>query len=149
VAGDFITKSFRLTSIGGYAVKLQNQTGAASVKGTLVEASSGTDLAVNTITADAVDCIGVIYEDGVANGSDVWVVVGGVAEVLLEDGTAATRDYWVRTSETDAGRADATNAAPPGGTVAAIEEHLAEIGHCLETVSSGTDVLCKILMHFN
>jgi len=69
--------------------------------------------------------------------------------VLLQDGTASTRGYWVRTSTTTAGRADATNVAPPGGTVSALEEHLKEIGHCLETKGSGTDVLAKCILHFN
>ena len=69
--------------------------------------------------------------------------------MLLQDGTASTRGYWVRTSTTTAGRADATNVAPPGGTVSALEEHLKEIGHCLETKGSGTDVLAKCILHFN
>lgn len=68
--------------------------------------------------------------------------------MLLEDSTASTRGYWVKMSGT-AGRADATNAAPPGGGIPELDEHMTELGHALETKTGGTDVLCKIVMHFN
>jgi hypothetical protein len=138
-----------MTPEGGFAVHLTNKTGSASVKGTLVDASTGTDNAFAVVAADAVDCIGVVYEDGIADGEPCLVVIAGRAQVLLEDSTASTRGYWVKVSDNDAGRADATNAAPPGGTVNALEDHLSEVGHCLESKSAGTDVLCWILMHFN
>jgi hypothetical protein len=138
-----------ITPEGGLAVKLTNKTGGASVKGELVEASTGTDNAFMDASADSNHPIGVVYEAGVADGSECWIVIAGIAEVLLEDSTAATRGYWARTSENDANRADCSNAAPPGGTIAALEAHACEIGHCLESQTAGTDVLCKILMHFN
>ena len=43
-----------------------------------------------------------------------------------------------------AGRADATSATPP-----AAPTHFEEIGHCLQTISGGTDVLCRVVLHFN
>ena len=76
-------------------------------------------------------------------------VVSGIAEVLLEDGTASIHGYWARTSITDAGRADITNAEPPGGGIPQADIHFREIGHCLESKSSGTDVLAKVVLHFN
>ena len=130
------------------AYRLTNKTGGASVYGELVEASSGTDKAFDQCSADAVDCIGVCVEAGIADASEAWVAFAGKVRVLLKDSTAATRDYWVYVSDT-AGRADATNAAPPGGTVAALEIHLGEIGHALESVTAGTDELCLITIHFN
>jgi len=30
-----------------------------------------------------------------------------------------------------------------------IDSHFREIGHCLESKEAGTDVLCKIALHFN
>lgn len=139
----------KFTPEGGLAVQLTNKTGAASVKGTLVEADDTTDNAFKVMVADDPDPIGAVYEDGIADGEPCWVVVAGIAEVLIEDGTAATRSYWAKVSDTVAGRADITNPAPAGGAIAALEDHFTEIGHCLETKGSGTDVLAKIVMHFN
>ena len=138
-----------LTPEGGIGVYFINKTGAASVKGTLVNTEASEDFAVNTVSADEPDIVGVIYEDGIPDGEKVLVIVTGIADVLIEDGTSATRGYWCRISETQAGRADITNSEPPGGTISAIESHFKEIGHCLENKVSGTDILCKIAMHFN
>lgn len=137
-----------ITPEGGLAIYLINDTGSASVKGELVEPSSNVDNAFVQAAGDAIDPIGAVYEDGVADDALCLVVIYGRCQVLLKDGTASTRGYWVKTSDT-AGRADATNAAPPGGTVGALEEHAQEIGHCVESKGSGTDVLAYIMMHFN
>jgi hypothetical protein len=138
---------------GGYAIQLINDTGAASVKGTIVEAcnesGAGADNVFTIEDADDNHPIGAVYENGIPDGGLCWVVVGGIAEVLLEDSTAATRGYWVRVSTNQAGRVDITNQAPPGGTIQALETHFQEMGHCLESKGAGTDVLCKIVMHFN
>jgi len=136
-----------ITPEGGIAVKMINDTGAPSIKGTLVNCSSSVDNGV-TIETVEFDTIGVIYEDGVADGQEVWVVVSGKAEVLLADGTASTRGYWVYADAVD-GRANASLQLPPGGTIQALENHFKEIGHCLETKTSGTDVLALIAIHFN
>lgn len=134
----------RFTVEGGLAVRLINKTSVASVKGTVVTTAAGTDNAFDLTAGDDVDPIGVVYETGIADGSECWVVVAGIADVLLKDTTAATRNYWAATSDTG-GRADCTNAASPG----LILTHFQEIGHCLESKSSGTDVLAKVLLHFN
>jgi hypothetical protein len=140
----------RFTPEGGLAIRLTNKTGAASIKGTLVAASTATANAFEVTGASgALNCVGAVYESGIADGSECWVVVAGIAEVLLKDSTASTLGYWAKTSEDTAGRADITNSAPTGGSVAALEDHNQEIGHCLETKASGTSVLAKIVMHFN
>lgn len=138
-----------ITELGGIAIPLTNKTGSNSVKGTVVTADTTTDFAFKTHAADDDMPIGIVYESGIADGSECWVVISGCAEVLLEDGTASTRGYWVRSGATTAGRADATTANPPGGTVPALETHMKELGHCLESKTSGTDVLARIIMHFN
>ncbi|MDD2365163.1 MAG: hypothetical protein PHN84_03270 [Desulfuromonadaceae bacterium] len=138
-----------LTPLGGVAVQLINKTGAPSVKGSLVCPSPSTDAAVRLTETDDIDPCGVILNSGVSDGSDVWVVVSGVAEVLLEDSTAATRGYWARTSITQAGRANITAAVPAGGTITAIEAHMKEVGHSLESVTAGTNKLCRIFFHTN
>jgi hypothetical protein len=142
---------FMITDAGGYAIKLTNKTGSASVKGELVAPSAAVDESFIQCTADDYDPIGAVYDDGIADGSTCWVVIGGVAEVLLMDQTAATRGNWVRLSETEAGRADITAAAPSGGTIGEIDAHTRELGHCIESVAAGgagVKVLAKIVMHF-
>jgi hypothetical protein len=134
---------FMVTDDGGIAFPFINNTGGNSEKGRIVHVSG-----VNSVEhtdVDSVDPIGVMYSDGVANGSTVWVVMYGKAKVLLDDNTASTAGNWVSTSE--AGYADATNAAPPGPVLA----HFQEIGHCIETVAAGgagTHVLATIILHF-
>ena len=139
----------RITPEGGLAVQFINDTGANSIAGTLVETSESTDNAVIITDADCTDPIGVIYEDGIADGELVWVVIYGIADVLLEDSTTATHGYWARTSTTQPGRADITNNLPPGGTIQALEQHLSEIGHCIQSVTAGTDKKARIIKHFN
>ncbi len=138
------------TEEGGLAIRLINNTGAASVKGSVVDASHSVEAAVELEGAGDLDPIGVIYDDGVADGDWVWIVVSGIADVLLEDGTGSTYGNWVETSGTAAGRADATNAAPPAsGVIGEVQEHFREIGHCLETKGAGTGVLARCVLHFN
>jgi len=140
-----------LTPLGGIAVKLINKTGAASIKGLLLNTEASIDDAVNIVnsTVDEPDIIGVFLESGIADGDLAWVVVQGKAEMLIEDGTISTRGYWCRTSVAQDGRADITNAVPPGGTINAIDGHFREIGHCIESKISGTNVLAKVILHFN
>jgi len=137
------------TGEGGRAVSLINDTGSTSVKGTIVVASSNLDLAFSISDADEEQPIGAVYEDGVANGGFCFVVVGDLGDVLLEDGTSGTRGYWVRTSETQQGRVDATNPAPPGGGIPELGRHMAEIGHSHQSVSAGKDKLMRMMIHFN
>lgn len=139
----------KFTPEGGLAIKLTNRTGAATIKGTVVHMSLVYDNAFATTPADNPDSIGVVYDNGVAEGTEAWVVISGRAQVLLQDGTASTRGYWVRGSATVAGRADATQPLPPGGTIVEIQGHLKEIGHCAESKAAGTNVLAYIIIHFN
>lgn len=129
----------------GFQIKLTNKSGANSVKGQVVIASATVDDAYELAGTDELEAIGIVYEGGVPDGSDAWVWTGqgSVCQVLLEDGTAATRGYWVRAGGTTGGRADATTASAPG----VVLTHFYEIGHCLENKGSGTDVLAKILFH--
>jgi len=99
----------KFTTEGGLAIQLINKTGAASVRGTLVEADTTTDLAFKVNDADGHHPIGAVYEAGVADAALCWVVIYGKCQVLLKDTTASTRGYWVKSSDA-AGRADATNA---------------------------------------
>ena len=126
-----------------------NDTGAASVRGTLVEASANVDFAVEVLSADGNDCIGSVLKDDIADGEMIPIGYGGCVPVLLEDGTAATRHYWARSSLTVPGRAIINTASAPGGGVAAIDRHFKEIGHGANSVGASTDVIAYIHMHFN
>lgn len=135
-----------ITPEGGIAVLLTNLTGADSVKGTIVSAS--TTPGGFKVQANEYDAIGAVYNGGVPTGGDTWVVICGLAEVLLEDGTAATAGNWCHMAATD-GRADCSLTQPSGGGFVEASEHFKEIGHCLETKTAGTNVLAKIVLHFN
>jgi hypothetical protein len=139
----------KFTPEGGLAIQLTNKTGADSVKGTIVTAGNVTARSCRVNPADIPAAIGIMYDDGVPDGDEVFVVIQGIAQVLLQDSTASTVGYWAKVSDTQAGRADITNQFPQGGTISAIEDHLSEIGHCLETQVAGTDVLARVVLHFN
>ena len=80
----------------GTQMRLLNKTGAASVKGSLVEADDTVDQAFQLIPADDPDPIGIVYEAGVADGEECWVwVPQSLCQVLLEDGTVMYWDYHV------------------------------------------------------
>lgn len=140
-------KNSGISEIGGQMIALTNKTGAPSIKGTLVNCSNTTDNAFSVETSEF-DTIGVVYESGIADGAECWVVISGIAQVLLVDGTASTRGYWTYADAVD-GRANATLPLPSGGTIAALENHFKEIGHCLESKVAGTNVLAKVMLHFN
>ena len=144
----FQTAIFASTSTpeGGSTFTLTNGTGSASVKGSVVSASTSADSSF-ILQTNQYDAIGIVYESGIANGQPCRVVYSGIAEVLFEDGVAPVRGYWVQAHTTD-GRA--TNLTEPsGGGFVNSNEHFKEIGHCLESKSAGTDVLAKCVVHFN
>ena len=130
-------------------IKLTNKTGAKSVAGQLVQADTSANDAVKLTGIDEEETIGVFLDSGIANNAEAWIVISGIADVAMEDNTAATRGNWVRSSITEAGYADATNAVPP--TPAAFS-HFNEIGNCIETVNAtggGTHILARCVLHFN
>jgi len=137
-----------ITPLGGICIRLLNKTGAASVLGTVVQADTVNDNAFKVCDADGLMAIAVVYQAGVADGSLCWIVVDGIAQVLLKDATLSARGNWVYVSDV-AGRANATLAAPPGGGIPELDIHMGEIGHCIESKAADTDVLAKIVVHFN
>ena len=130
------------TSENGMFVLYQNQTGSVSVKGTIVSASSVANNAVSISPANSDMPIGVIYDNGIANGQLVKVVIAGNAEVLLKNGQASTRGFWCGCSD-NAGKMYQQAGVP------STSEHSREIGHSLEAKTSGTNVLALISLHFN
>lgn len=129
-------------------VQLSNKTGVASVKGSVVSASTAVDNAF-MLQTNEFDTIGIVAESGIADGSLCWIITSGIAEVLLKDNTAATRGNWVIAADTD-GRADATQPTPfPNNTLNEHTQHFKEIGHCTESKIAGTNVLAKCIVHCN
>lgn len=135
------------TPEGGIAIKLTNKTGSASVKGYMVDVSSTTDNAFQLCVVDVPDAIGVVYDAGVADGSQCLVVVAGIADVYYVGST--TRKNLARGFVTgDAGyvSGQALNETMPGAPFAT-DKHFFEIGHVLENrVGAG---LAKTVLHFN
>lgn len=134
-----------ITPEGGYCIWLTNKTGGASVKGTVVVASAGTDTAFDLAGVGADDAFGIVYDAGIADGSPCRVVIAGLADVLVEAADVIARKNWVRTATATAGRAS-MGAVVGGGSVA---EHFLELGHCLETKVNGGNTLAKCVLHFN
>jgi hypothetical protein len=136
-SGTIINPSGMMTSQGGFATLLTNNTGTTTVKGQIVHAS-GT-LGFNTALVNDEMPIGIVLDAGVANGSKAWIVVGGVAEVLIDAGGCTVGD-WVGTGAT----AGSANGDP---TVPVAAQHFQEVGHPLETrVGAG---LARCIIHFN
>lgn len=129
------------TPEGGIYETFINNTGT-SIKGTIVVASITVDNAVDIAPANSNMPIGVIYEDGITNGSFVKVIVYGKAQVLLKDGEVSTNGYWCGVSDVD-GRMYQLS------TVPSTTEYNREIGHSLESNISDVNVLSLIQMHFN
>lgn len=147
-SGRFIESSkFKITSIGGYAIKLTNKTGGNTVQGQTVKADTATDDGVILTAADDNECFGVFLDAGIADDAEAWVVIAGIADVAMGDDEAATRGNWVETNSAEAGYADATSGSP-----AAAPQHFNEIGHCIESVAAsggGTHILARCILHFN
>ncbi len=137
----------KFTPEGGLAVKLINKTGGVSVKGTVVNSSSSVDLAVQKIVVDVPDAIGAIYDNGVADGGEVWVVVSGIAEVYFIG--SVTRKNLVRGFVTSDGgyvSGQALNEALPTSPFST-DKHFYEIGHAIQNRTGAG--LAKIILHFN
>lgn len=137
---------------GGYMVRVYNRTGAASVKGTLVSASDSYNYSVRLTPVGGLDSVGVVYEDGIADGSYMWIVTSGKAQVRFCNAT--TLGYFARMSiSTDSGYPAAgfafCEAAP--STPFATDNHFREVGHINEQISApGTSgALAWCFVHFN
>ena len=131
---------FKITPEGGFAVRLTNKSGAVTVKGQIVSHEGTVANAFDLTAVDANHCLGVVYESGVEDGAQCWVVVAGIAQVLMKN--AATMGHICRIPLT----ADVGEAA--GYAMAAEQSGIAsvyKIGDVLETADA--DVLCKVLLH--
>lgn len=145
--GSVTSSKIRVTPEGGTAILLTNKTGANSVKGEVVSVSPTFNNAVAKIIVNVPDPIGVFYESGIADGSEVWIVVSGIADVYFIGNT--TRGHLARGFITaDAGyvTGQVLSEAVPTSPFAT-DKHFYEIGHVLESRTGAG--LAKCVLHFN
>lgn len=137
----WIANKIKITSIGGFAIRLTNKTGGNTVAGQLVAVYSATavDDAFKTAAANDDGVFAIVLDAGIADGSESWTIVSGIADVLMDGGGSARGDRII--SSATAGSADVWNT---GGAVAT---HFLEIGHCLETRTGAG--LARCVLHFN
>ena len=129
----------KMTNRGGYAIKLTNKTGSNSVTGQLVQTDTTTNDAVNLSGVNSDDTIGIILDSGVSDGTDMWVVVYGIADVLMNAVGSVRGDRIIS--------APVGGFATPWNVGGAVATHFQEIGHCIETrVGAG---LARCVLHFN
>ena len=143
-----MNENVKFTQEGGLAVLLTNKTGAASVKGTVVEPSSTTDKAVAKIVKDEPDPFGVVYSAGVPDGKKIWVVVAGLADVYFIGN--ATRGHLARGFLTADGASYVTGQALSEALPSAPftdAKHFYEIGHVLQSRTGAG--LARCVIHFN
>jgi len=144
---EFPTVGIALTPCGGFARAFTNKTGARTVRGQLVTTGSAANSVINT-SAGVPNAIGAIWTVGADDGTACYVVISGVADILFADGQAPTVGYWVGSSDAVDGRARAA-ASLPDNSGAGVTMHNHEIGHCIQTVAAGTDVVARAVLHFN
>lgn len=139
-SGGYQTAKCKMTPEGGFAVRLTNKTGAASIRGTIVGVKAAVGNAFDLTAIDANYNLGVVDESGVADGAECWVVVSGIASVLMKN--AATLGQQCRIPlNTDTGEVAGYAMAADQGATASVYK----IGDILETKAA--DTLCKVLLH--
>jgi len=130
---------FKITPEGGFAVRLTNKTGAVSVKGQIVSHKGTVASAFDLTAVDANHCLGVVYESDIADDAECWVVVSGIAQVLMKN--AATMGHICRIPlNTDVGKAAGYAMDASQSNTASVYK----IGDVLETAEA--EVLCRVLL---
>lgn len=133
------TAKCKITAEGGVAVRLTNESGAVTVKGQIVSHKGTVANAFDLTPVDANHVLGVVYESGIEDAAECWVVVSGIAQVLMKN--AATMGHICRIPLTadDGEAAGYAMDAAQSGTASVYK-----IGDCLETQNAET--LCKVLL---
>ena len=131
---------FKITPEGGFAVRLTNKSGEVTVKGQIVGIKTGTDNAFDLTAVGATYNLGVVYESGVADAAECWVVVGGIAQVLMKNTSTAGHICRIPLNTDGGAAAGYAMDAEQSGTASVYK-----IGDVLETADA--EVLCKVLLH--
>jgi len=136
---DPVVQNSIITPLGGLAIKLSNNTGSTILKGMLVKASTTIDNSVVLTTGTDFVTMGVAFQD-INNGSEGWIVISGVAEVLPYS-NAPVRGDIVRIHATQNGYGDFSST--PSDTY---QLRAKEIGHCIKSASIGE--LATVVLQF-
>jgi hypothetical protein len=133
------------TPEGGIAISLINDTGATSIKGYIVKASTSIDEGAEYSPGGNPGPIGIVY-NATPSGSYMWVVISGIAEVYYSGNV--TRGTFARTSTVaeGLGAGIAVSEALPTPPFAT-DKHFQEIGHPIESRTGAG--LAKTVLHFN
>ena len=130
----------KITAEGGLAIQVTNKTGAPSVQGTIVSIKSGVDMCAELTPVDATHCLGVVYNAGVHDNEYMWVVIAGLADVLMKNDATLGQQCRIPLS-TDTGEVAGYAMAAAQAATASVYK----IGDILETKTA--DTLCKVLLH--
>ncbi len=159
------SKNVTITSEGGIAIRLKNNTGGESVKGYVVAADASVEGAVKYITQGGLNPIGVFYESGIPNGIDALVVVSGIANVYFSgsvslgqmargfvgsdltavNGQATSIDYPIDTLNMWQGEVQLT--INPETTLVKADMYFYKVGVAIESRSGAG--LAKTVLHLN
>jgi hypothetical protein len=144
-----INEKLAFTPEGGIAHKYINKTGAASVKGYMVSCGGTCQIDDSFVLSvvNVPDPIGIVYEGGIADGQECWVVTEGCAEAYFIGN--ATRGQFARGFVTgDAGYvAGQVLAENVPSTPFATDKHFYEIGHVRQSRTGAG--LARIQIHKN
>ncbi len=141
--GVTFSKNVWITPLGGIAVKLT--AGENLTAGNVVYCATADSNVYKTVAGtltSKVAVLGAVYETS-TTGNDVWIVVSGIANVLLADAVSCARGDVIYASDTVDGKVDGDSNPPP----ATINNHWAEVGHALESKAAGS--LVKSIIHQN
>ena len=134
------------TNEAGLQIRLTNKTGGNSIKGYLVEPSSTTARAFDYTPLGEPDIMGIVYEAGIADGSECWIWLAGCVEVYYIGTT--TLEYLARMGiAADGGAAGQAVAEPMPGSPFSTDKHFQEVGHVVEAI--GGAGLALTVLHFN
>lgn len=135
------------TPDGGLAIRVINKTGAASFKGALITPISTTDMGVGLAQIDGANCTGIVYEDGIADGEYMTVVILGIAYVFFVGDSV--RGHLARicaTGDSGAANGKAISEVFPTSPFAT-DKHFQEVGHVIEARTGAG--LARCMVHFN
>lgn len=135
----FSMPNIKLTPEGGLAVKLTNKTGVVTTKGQIVSHKGTVANAFDLTAVDANHCLGVVYESGVEDGAQCWVVVAGIAEVLMKNACTMGHICRIPLTADDGEAAGYAMDAAQSGTASVYK-----IGDVLET--NDAEVLTNVLL---
>ena len=135
------------TNEAGMQIKLTNKTGTTTVKGDVVESSSGTDRAFELIAVGSADPFGIVYESGIADGAECWVWLQGCVQVRYQASTIRGDFARVTVLGDDADEAGVAISEAFPTSPFSTDKHFQEVGHLVEAIEGAG--LALTIINFN